>query len=331
MKLPKEFCRLPLRFDAARLAQEVDALAPDAWREHPLNYPGNRAVRLISGGGGENDDMGGAMAETRHLASCPYIRQVLASFGVVWSRSRLMMLGPGNQVPQHCDINYHWFYRVRVHIPVVTFPQVLFHCDRQTVHMGAGEAWIFDNWRPHRVINPTPHHRVHLVADTIGNAAFWELARRGQWDRFDEPSDRAIPVLPYDSAGSGTLLTESVNIPRVMPPSEVTLLVADLVQDLAQDPRAAAAGAEALLRFRAVIEALTRDWRHLWSLYGDSENGWPHYAALRDHVRRQLEPAAGVVGLRSNQLSAYQVLDARVLKHLVNPPGSEAFRKRHVA
>ena len=42
--------------------------------------------------------------------------------------------------------------------------------------MAAGEAWIFDNWRPHHVINASGIRRVHLVIDTVGSAAFWRLA-----------------------------------------------------------------------------------------------------------------------------------------------------------
>ena len=71
------------------------------------------------------------MRPTPHLAKLPYVRQVLASFGVVWGRSRLMRLDPGAVVPEHADINYHWFYRVRVHIPIFTRPEVLFHCGNE--------------------------------------------------------------------------------------------------------------------------------------------------------------------------------------------------------
>ena len=48
MKLPKPFFRLPLTFDAGRLAAEVNAIPDAAWSSHPTGYPGNSAVRLIS-------------------------------------------------------------------------------------------------------------------------------------------------------------------------------------------------------------------------------------------------------------------------------------------
>jgi hypothetical protein len=73
-------------------------------------------LRLISVDGGENDEVDGLMKPTPALQHLPYVRQVLASFAVVWGRSRLMRLAPGAQVVEHADINYHWHYRVRIHI-----------------------------------------------------------------------------------------------------------------------------------------------------------------------------------------------------------------------
>src|ERR1700732_4900348 len=127
MHLPKPFFKLPRCFDPMRLREEVAALPPEIWAPHPNGIPGNSSVRLISVEGGENDLVDGVMLETPHLARTPYIRQVLASFGVAWSRTRLLRLAPGAGVPAHADINYQWFYRVRLHIPVTTRPEVRFH------------------------------------------------------------------------------------------------------------------------------------------------------------------------------------------------------------
>lgn len=140
MRLTQPFFQLPVFFDVAHLEAEVAALPGRAWVPHPDSVPGNSATRLISAGGGETDSNHGQMLQTPWLATMPYLRQVLAGFGVVWSRSRLMGLAPGARVPEHADINYHWHSRVRLHIPIVTSPEVRFHCDGQSVHMAAGEA-----------------------------------------------------------------------------------------------------------------------------------------------------------------------------------------------
>src|SRR6202008_349506 len=95
LNLPKSFFRLPVRFDAARLMVEVEALPASAWTGHPSDFGGNSAARLITVGGGVNDAVGGEMMPTPVLAGCPYIQQVLASFSTVWSRARLMRIDGG--------------------------------------------------------------------------------------------------------------------------------------------------------------------------------------------------------------------------------------------
>src|SRR5215207_7190582 len=221
MRLPKPFYRLPLRFDVERLRAEVSALPAHAWVRHPNDIKGNSAARLISVDGSENDDVSGRMQATAHLQQSPYIRQILASFGVVWSRSRLLRLAPGATVPEHADINYHWFTRVRLHIPIITRPEVRFYCGDQVVHMAAGEAWVFDNWRSHRVENFTSDERIHLVADTSGSAAFWRMVAQSE-------SASEVRQVPYVEGREVMPLTERARLPAVMMPAEVDFLVLDL-------------------------------------------------------------------------------------------------------
>ena len=177
MQLTRPFIRLPLAFDAARLAEELSNIEAAAWMPHPSGMAGNSAVALISRAGGDNDDFSGAMAVTPHLERSPYHQQVMASFNEVLSRSRLMKLAAGNEVASHIDFNYHWYSRVRIHIPLITNPDVLFSCGDEQVHMQTGECWIFDSWRRHQVVNGGTEDRVHLVLDTSGSSRFWQMVR----------------------------------------------------------------------------------------------------------------------------------------------------------
>ena len=313
MRLPQRFYRLPVRFDASRLRAEVEALPPEAWTPHPTGEVGNTAVRLITVDGGDNDRLNGAMRMTAYLERSPYMRQVLASFGVVWSRSRLLRLAPGAVVSVHSDIHHHWFFRVRMHVPIMTLPEVRFSCDGESVHMAAGEAWIFDNWRLHAVENPTASARVHLVADTTGSAAFWELAARGQ------EAGAAIEYRAYDAARSDTPLTEQA-LPRpVMPPSEMELLILDTRSELMAESDTAEQRAR-LARYHALLLGLARDWRQLYQLHGEDRAGWAAYAQLRDTVReRSLALSSGLV-MRTNGSTAHKLLEARILKACLAPP-----------
>ncbi len=318
MKLPKPFFRLPVRFDAERLRSEVEALPASAWSRHPKEHAGNTAARLITAGGGDNDGVSGEMKPTVALGACPYVRQVLASFDTVWSRSRFMRIEGGACVPPHSDINYHWFHRVRLHVPVITRPEVRFHCGDESVHMAAGEAWVFDNWREHRVENPAPEARVHLVADTAGTSAFWRLVARGQSQDFAQPDPQA-KLVGFDPAAAPRLLTERINVMPVMPPAEVEQLAVDLLADLVPaDERPVSAAAVG--QFTAIMADFCRDWRSLWSLFGIAREGREQYEKLLAATRRQI---AGLPPVRvaSTGYGAQAVLNSRLLGHALTDGG----------
>jgi len=320
VRLPARFYRLPVRFDVPRLAAEVAQFSEAEWRRHPSGFSGNSAIRLISVGGGENDDTGGEMLPTPQLLRCPYIMQVLASFSVVWSRARLMRLAPGAVVPEHCDVNYQWFHRVRLHIPVRTHPAVSFRCAEQTVHMAAGEAWLFDNWHLHEVRNDGPEQRVHLVADTTGTAAFWQMAHRSQSSGFEQPAPPAR-LLPYVAGQRPPLYTERYNLDIVMPPAEVEQLAQDLLRELL--PEQSAEDPAELAAFAGLVRGFCSDWRSLWSSFGNSLEGWPHYARLRDQLDEAIDrfPSTAIV-CASNGVPAKRVLRDRVLHHAFKPPSA---------
>lgn len=326
MRLAHPFFRLPVRFDAARLRAEVEALGDDCWVDHPNQLDGNSSVRLISVDGGENDSVDGPMLPTPHLARMPYARQVLASFGVVWSRSRLMRLAPGAIVPPHADINLHWFNRVRVHIPVTTRPEVRFHCGDSVVHMAAGEAWIFDSWRPHHVENPTPDWRIHLVADTSGSAAFWQLVASSL-----QPGTPVIEHRYDPAAPQPPLLTERTRPPALLPPAELEILVADLKLETTSargDARAQ------LATWAALLDDFCRDWRQLHALYADDASARAHFERLRDRFRENAVRTSEGLVMRTNGTLAMRVLEGRILRHLVRveaPPASAARRAPAVA
>lgn len=310
MRLSQPFFQLPVLFEPARLQAEVAALPVEAWAPHPDGVPGNSATRLITVDGQETDGHHGQMLPTRWLEAMPYARQILAGFGVVWGRARLMRLAAGASVPEHADINHHWHTRVRVHVPIVTQPEVRFHCDAETVHMAAGEAWIFDNWRRHHVENHGTAARVHLVADTTGTAAFWQFAcgkspPRAQWR-----------TMAWNPDARPTLLTEGDQRSPVMPAAEVQLLVDDLRAELATAIDSVDAKARAA-RFDTLLHSFVLDWRQLCALHGTAGRASPDFLRLADAVRASARPLADGLVTRTNGASALLVLEKRVLQHLV--------------
>jgi len=318
MRLDTEFIRLPLRVDSERLTTEVAQLPESAWRAHPQGFAGNSAIALVAASGDpERDDVAGPMRATPHLATCPYLRQVLASFSAVLGRTRLMRLEGNAEAIRHTDTSYYWFDRARVHVPVVTHPDVIFRCGERGQHMAAGDVWIFNTWQPHRVLNPRPTERIHLVADTIGSAAFWSLADAG--DHVYAP-DRRPPApareIAYDVGATPELHFENWNWPSLMAPAQLEAIVAQIRSALPAD-------AEQTAILERTLLTLAREWRGLWARHGDARNARSAYRDAREQFGAMLAAQSGGLVLE-NGSNATRVLEELLLRPLVSPNDDNA-------
>lgn len=292
MRLPTPFIQLPLCFDAARLQAEIGQFSESDWRAHPQGFAGNSALILVSRDGGENDDLAGEMRPSPRLERCPYLRQVLASFHTVIGRSRLMRLAPGAEVTAHTDIDYYWRERIRIHVPVVTDPQVRFQCGSSEIHMHAGDAWIFDNWRPHRVINPSGITRIHLVIDTVGSAEFWRLVASAPASR-ERVAAMRVEFQPEQRAD---FALERFNREPVAHPAMVRSMTQELVADLRSQPARSPAQAQV----EQTLMDLANQWQALWAVHGPNKSGHAHYALLLERSLASVAPAATDLRLPSN-------------------------------
>ena len=315
LRLCKPFIRLPFRFDSEQLAREAARLPASAWMAHPSNLPGNSAVALISSGGGDNDSFEGEKRPTPHLDGCDYLRQVMVSFGEVLSRSRLMKLDAGAEVSLHVDFNYHWFSRVRLHIPIVTNDGVIFHCGPEQLHMRAGDCWIFDSWRRHRVVNAGAEERIHLVIDTAGSSRFWNLV--GRVENKDPAQTAALSqFVAFEPGKAVEIRTERFASQPVMAPGECTALIEDLIADFSanpgNDPGLVAA-------YTSLMRDFAADWREAWLLYGHRVDGFAHYRALIEKTRSGLHPNRRALTASSNGIGVNAIFAQRVLNAALAP------------
>ncbi|WP_394388099.1 aspartyl/asparaginyl beta-hydroxylase domain-containing protein [Shewanella woodyi] len=315
MKLEHEFYKLPLSFDSEQLQHEISQFDESDWTAHHESFEGNSAIALISVNGTFNNEFKGVMSQTPALKKCTYIQQVIASFGEVISRSRLMRLAPGCEVPLHNDINYHWHKRVRIHIPITTNDLVVFHCANQQVNMKKGDCWIFDSWKYHKVVNNSDEMRVHLVIDTIGSSRFWEMVRErslvvGHDVDVDVDVEMKINHHTFNLEQETQICTENINFPVIMPPSEVKGLTDELTSQIKSY------GCNQLEKqtFIRNIQDFSLDWQENWSKYGDSQEGWRHYHELRQRV------LASIASLEKLVLVDSQTSAMNVFIHLIVGP-----------
>lgn len=334
MRLKTEFIQLPVLFDAQRLAQEALQFSEDEWQYHHQGYKGNSALVLVSPNGERNNDHSGEMQATEMLARCPYIQQILASFNTVIGRSRLMRLDPGAQVPAHFDVNASWRKRVRIHIPIVTHPDVTFSSiGNIDVHMQAGEAWIFDNWQTHAVQNNSHVQRIHLVVDTTGSADFWSLADNGLDPRArNEPSNNGwadkLKTWPFQPDQAVTIPCERYNQTTIYSPDELDNMMREFMDDLGALKSSRPDQHHA---FCKAVNNFQHNWRSHWLLYGDTLEGLPHYKLLQRDISVESKALLGDTRLSSNAAPASDVFnrwlgattDAEAIRQRGSAPGGK--------
>lgn len=325
MELAHPFIRLPFRFDVERLKAELDQFDPSQWMAHPNRMQGNAAIPLISLNGEDNDDFVGHMQTTKHLGRCDYMQQVMASFGEVLSRSRLMRLGGQSEVSEHVDFNYHWYSRVRIHIPITTTPDVLFYCGDQKVHMQAGECWIFDSWRRHKVINSGNENRVHLVIDIAGSSRFWKMVREmetlGISPNAGELENRIVSK-PFIKDQAAEIKTERYNVSPVMAPGELNAIARELISDFSKNTNN---DTQLIEKYSNILLNLSHDWREAWHIYGHEEAGWPRYRELLQQTFNQLGDNPSELVTASNSVGVRPIIVQRILRAAFNVQQFELF------
>ena len=315
MRLSRPFIQLPWRFDTDTIANEIQALDESAWMTHPSRMQGNSAVALVSRGGHDNDDFDGSMAVTPHLEACPTLYRLLASFGEVIGRSRLMKLAPGAEVAVHVDFNYHWFSRIRIHVPIITSDAVTFFCGNERVHMAEGESWIFDSWRRHRVTNEGSEDRIHLVIDTSGSSQFWQTVREMEAIPPHQWSENLREV-DFSAADVGSLRVEKHNIAPVMAPGEMRALAEDLIADF---ERHAKNPPEKVEQYRRLLLDLCADWRVTFAQYGYEPEGLPHYQALLQSAQEKMDDDRRALVTGSNMVGVNPIIVQRILRAALGP------------
>lgn len=315
MKLQVPFIQLPLLFDPGALAQEIDALGESVWKPHPQGFAGNSMLPLVAvDGEPDNEAFSGRMRPTPHLQRCPYLQQSLASLGATVGRTRLMRLAGQAEVTRHADQGYYWTERVRVHVPIVTQPTVQFDCDGQTINMAAGECWIFDTWRQHRVLNDAVQSRIHLVCDTVGGGAFWDRVVQGRAHDAPRAGWQPRRIVP-DTSASTEFACEAVNVPAVMTPWELNQHLSFLLAEALPHPQLPALTEHA--------GRLIRQWKGLWAQYGDAAEGRAKFRAAFDAFAVAVRGPSQGVTLR-NEMPWMQVMMVMISRVAVAPADAHA-------
>jgi quercetin dioxygenase-like cupin family protein len=178
--------RLPFNFDPHLLARDLQGLAAFSWIKHFVrqNYEGDWSVIPLRGKAGAthpvmmiySDPTATEFEDTPTLKACPYFRTVLDTFKCPLQATRLMRLTPGSVIKKHTDHEVSVDEgTARIHIPVVTSPDVEFYLNDMRVVLEAGSAWYLRLSDPHLVHNKGATDRVHMVIDATVNSWLRDL------------------------------------------------------------------------------------------------------------------------------------------------------------
>lgn len=179
-----KYLKFPIQFDAERLVEDLSRTMEAKWIPHfnTGGYTGNwKAVSLYAAdGNGQNifahvQDQS-SISETPLMKECGYFREVLDFFKFPILSVRLLRLEVGAEIKPHTD--YELGYedgQFRLHIPIVTNPEIEFILDGERLTMLPGECWYTNVNFVHSVANRGTVDRVHLVIDGERNAWTDEL------------------------------------------------------------------------------------------------------------------------------------------------------------
>lgn len=168
---PKQL-RLPLTFDPVRLDRDLSAVIGTPRIPQPSKYHDGEwtGIALHSPGGRQTADPSRPALDgyrpTELLARAPYFEEILDTLDCPKQMVRLLALGPGAIIREHFDF-YVGFQAglLRLHIPIVTHPDVVMLIAGERCEWMPGELWYGDFNQTHSVDNKSPITRFHMVVD----------------------------------------------------------------------------------------------------------------------------------------------------------------------
>lgn len=203
--------RLRLRFAPEGLAEDLARLCAAPWTPHfntDLYHGDWRGIALRAPAGAAHaiDALHNAPGCERFVdqplfARCPHLKAAVDSLACEVTAVRLLRLAPGARIAEHRDHALGEAYgELRLHLPVVTNPEVDFRVLGVRVCMRPGELWYVDASEPHAVSNTGATARVHLVIDCRHND--WLAAQLSQGEVWVSAGP-APPSVPATAPGGG--------------------------------------------------------------------------------------------------------------------------------
>lgn len=215
--------KFPITFDIDRLQADVQKVLSLEWTDHynRKDYNGKWTSIALMSEDGKSDSIfalnQNELKDTAILQQCPYFKSILDDFPFEKTAVRLLNLTAGTEIKPHRD--YCLGYEdgcFRLHIPIITNPDVVFLLDDKRLIMNEGDCWYINANFTHSVVNNGTQDRIHLVIDGLQNEWTNELFyKEADPEQFQKP-------LPEMSETEKQRITEELN--RMNPVLTATFL-----------------------------------------------------------------------------------------------------------
>lgn len=169
-----KYLKFPFQFNEEKLVHDLSLILDGNWIPHfnSDGYNGDwKVISLYSHNGEANNifaisTSNSILSETAVLRECHYFKEVIDTFKCPILSARILRLGVGAEIKPHRDHELGYEDgNFRLHIPIVTNPDVQFVLDGTELRMLPGECWYTNVNYVHSVINSGASDRLHLVID----------------------------------------------------------------------------------------------------------------------------------------------------------------------
>jgi len=169
--------RLGLRADAERLRAEVEQLPADLWGSRGGRVGVHNPAQAIFLRGYAPAQGPLPIEDRETLDRLPYVRELIHEIiPASPMRCLLALLPAGAIIAPHIDQADYFRKTIRIHVPVVTHPQLWMYCAGQSFRMTAGEVWALNNSTVHGVWNASDElPRTHLICDFLPSPQLLQL------------------------------------------------------------------------------------------------------------------------------------------------------------
>lgn len=172
MRLPDLLYKIG-EVDVTELERHVNKLSQHEWVEWDLRqnrykvHSATESYPFMFSEYGEEPKQHNQMSECWQVVK-PFINKLERFYNRRAGSIVLVKLKPKTNILPHTDGG--WFVDThRVHVPIITHPDILFSLNGKKVHLKRGWIYELNNLVEHGVENPTDVSRVHLMVDLLPN------------------------------------------------------------------------------------------------------------------------------------------------------------------